>query len=66
MRFFLFIKQAEIDNHTHTDVKEVMDTWVLVENYPVVSLKRINNTTVELSQYAFLQTEDQRLDRAHM
>lgn len=66
MRFFLFIKQAEIDNHTHTDVKEVMDTWVLVENYPVVSLKRINNTTVELSQSAFLQTEDQRLDRAHM
>ncbi|XP_060602695.1 aminopeptidase Ey-like isoform X2 [Ruditapes philippinarum] len=59
-------EQAVIDKHTYTDVKAVMDTWVLEANYPVVNIARVNSSTIQLTQSAFLETEEQRVTRSHV
>ncbi|KAK0059665.1 aminopeptidase N, partial [Biomphalaria pfeifferi] len=35
------------DSH-RIDVKEVMDTWILQMNYPVVTVKRVDNSNTQL------------------
>ncbi|KAI8740092.1 aminopeptidase N, partial [Biomphalaria glabrata] len=45
-----FMTAAEIvgaDSH-RIDVKEVMDTWILQMNYPVVTVKRVDNSNTQL------------------
>ncbi|XP_069102048.1 glutamyl aminopeptidase-like [Argopecten irradians] len=36
------------------NVKEIMDTWTLQMNYPVVMMKRVSNTEISVSQKRFL------------
>lgn len=59
-------KQAEIDKHDFIDVKEVMDSWVLEENYPVVTLTKTDSCTLKVTQSAFLETNEQRLERSNV
>ncbi|XP_021377931.1 uncharacterized protein LOC110466016 isoform X1 [Mizuhopecten yessoensis] len=35
-------------------VKDIMDTWTLQMNYPVVTMSRVNNTAIAVSQKRFL------------
>ncbi|KAL5020481.1 hypothetical protein ScPMuIL_003373, partial [Solemya velum] len=45
--------QSVVDGRDRTDVKEIMDTWILQMNYPVVNVKRTQNG-MSLSQKRFL------------
>ena len=52
----MFIKQSTVDGHP-VNVKEVMDTWILQMNYPVVSVTAKNNK-VNIQQSRFLSAPD--------
>lgn len=59
-------EQAQLDNVTCQDVKSIMDEWILEENFPVVTVTRIDDVTLELNQSAFLQTEEGRRNRSEV
>lgn len=43
----------QLSNVSNKDVKSVMDTWTLQSGYPVVSVRRIDESIVEISQAHF-------------
>ncbi|KAK0044047.1 aminopeptidase N [Biomphalaria pfeifferi] len=45
--FMTAAETAGADSH-RIDVKEVMDTWILQMNYPVVTVKRVDNSNTQL------------------
>lgn len=56
MVFARAFQQSWVDGRDRTDVKEIMDTWILQMNYPVVNVKR-TKTGMLLSQKRFLADE---------
>ncbi|WAR05645.1 AMPN-like protein [Mya arenaria] len=63
--FAALSEQAVDDGLDVTDVKSVMDTWILEQNYPVVTIE-ITDSSVCFNQTAFLETEEGRMNRSHI
>ncbi|XP_069139371.1 aminopeptidase Ey-like [Argopecten irradians] len=55
--------QATMDGKTDFDIKDVMDSWILQTNYPVVTVRRVNGG-LYLSQRRFLLQSDNTTDFA--
>lgn len=52
--FNSWIEQAAVDNvQTTYQLKDILDSWVLQRNYPVVNLKRTGPDTITVSQKIF-------------
>ena len=62
----VFFKQSLEDGNQITDVKSIMDTWLLEKNYPVVTITRTSATAFTMSQMAFLLEESGRQNRSNM
>ena len=56
MIYFFFVQQSKIDGHL-VRVKEIMDTWTLQMNYPVVRVT-VQNGKINIRQTRFLSNPD--------
>ena len=51
----LFFQQSVAENGRITDVKGIMDTWILQMNYPTVKIEYTNEGEIRLSQSRYLR-----------
>ena len=56
MILFFFVQQSRIDGHP-VRVKDIMDTWTLQMNYPVVRVT-VQNGKINTRQTRFLSNPD--------
>lgn len=54
---FVF-KQASADHGKSLDVKAILDTWILQMNFPVVTISKMANGHIKLTQERFLKNRD--------
>ena len=53
LKRFVFLNSFSYSIESNKDIKSVMDTWTLQSGYPVITVKRINTTCIEIRQERF-------------
>lgn len=63
-RTYFSLLQASKDAGQNYNVTEVMNSWVLQMNFPVVNVDKMNDGTFKLSQSRFLRDKNPDLSKS--